>query len=401
MKLKRLAFWILLLILLGAMVFFAMRPEPVPVDFAAVQRGPMRVTVDEEGKTRVRNRYLVSSPLTGRVLRIELEPGDPVKKGQVVAVIQPADPVLLDARTRAEIEAQIRSFEAAVGQAEAEKRRIAKELEFARSELGRQKSLESKGVVSRQQLEAAETEVESRSQALEAAEYAVGVARENLEMARARLVEAGQRSRASRASPQRPVAVPSPVSGVVLRRLRQSEAMVPAGEPLIELGNAANLEIVADLLSTDAVKVKPGDRVLIEEWGGERPLNGRVRMIEPSGFTKISALGVEEQRVNVLIDFTDPSEMWSALGDEFRVEVRIVIWERDDVVKVPTSSLFRQKDQWAVFLSEDGRAVLREVQIGRRNGLEAEVLEGLSEGDRVIAYPSDEVKDGVEVVARS
>ncbi len=401
MKLKTIAFWGLILAVLAAMVFLAFRPEPVPADFTSVTRGPLRVTIDEEGKTRVHDRYIVSAPLAGRVLRIELEAGDPVRAGQALAVIEPVEPSLLDARATAEIEAQVRAARAAVGQAEAEARRIQGELDFARAELRRQKELEAKGVVSRQQLEAAETDVATRQEGLQSADFAIQMARENLEMAQARLLETAKATPGAGRSTRQPVTVRAPVEGVVLRRLRESESVVPPGEPLLEIGNSRSLEIVSDLLSTEAVKVNPGDSVSIEEWGGERPLNGRVRLIEPSGFTKISALGVEEQRVNVIIDFTDPVELWSSLGDEFRVEIRIIVWEKPDILKIPTSSLFRHGEKWAVFRVQQGKATLTEVEIGRRNGLEAELLSGLREGDRLVAYPSDDVKDGVEVAERT
>lgn len=402
MKLKRIAGLALVLAAIAAAVFLAFRPQPVPVDLTSVRRGPLRVTIDEEGETRIRERYRVSAPLTGRLQRIGLEPGDAVRAGQTVAVIEPVDPALLDVRTRAEAEAQVKAADAALGQARANSRRIQSELEFARSELARLTALESRGVVSKQQVDAAQSEVRSREEALEAARFAIEMAAENLEMSRARLLESGKTApQAAASKPRAPVAVRAPVSGVILRRLRESEAVVPAGEPLLEIGDPSHLEIVSDLLSTDAVKIRPGDSVLVEDWGGEQPLHGRVRRIEPSGFTKISALGVEEQRVNVLIDLTDPKEVWASLGDGFRVEVRVIVWEKEDVLKVPVGALFRHGDQWAVFEIENGKAALRPVEIGRRNGLEAEVLSGVSESARVVDYPGDQVRDGVDVVERS
>ena len=214
-----------------------------------------------------------------------------------------------------------------------------------------------------------------------------------LEVARASLLQ-------TRSGKAATIPLYSPVDGVVLRRLEESAAVVPAGQPLLEVGNLHDLEIVADLLSTAAVSVRPGQRVLIEQWGGGRPLDGRVRLVEPSGFTKISALGVEEQRVNVIVDFDEPREMWEPLGDGYRVEVRIIVWSKDNVLKIPTSSLFRRNTEWAVYKVVNGAATVQPVAIGQRNGLEAEVLEGLAEGDRIIVYPSDAVQEGTKVTER-
>ena len=391
-----------------ALLVWAFLPKPVPVDFASVERGALAVTVDEEGETRVRDRYAMSAPVAGRVLRIELEPGDPVAAGEVLARFLPSDPILLDARSRAEAGARVRAAEAGLGRARAERQRAEAELELARSELARSESLAEQGIASREQLDAAATAATTREEIQRAARFAESAAAHELELARARLYQTVPSSSSARGNPAaaEPVVLSSPIAGVVLRRLRESEAVVPAGEPLVEVGDPADLEIVSDLLSSDAVKVGAGDPVWIEQWGGGEALNGRVRRIEPSGFTKISALGVEEQRVNVVIDFADPRAAWEALGDGYRVEVRIVIWQGDDVVKVPASSLFRHGGGagvgpgWAVFKAEGGRARLTPVEVGRRNGLEAQILSGLAPGDRVILHPSDKVADGVKLERR-
>ncbi len=387
-------------ILVVLMIGLALRPKPLAADFAVVERGPLRVTIDEEGETRVRDRFVVSAPLAGRVLRIELEPGDEVRAGEtVLATFQPSDPILLDARTRAEAEARVGAAEAALGLARAERDRAEAELRFARGEEARYRALAAEEIVSRERAETAELEARTREEALEAAKFAVHSAEQGLVAARAGLLETTLEETGR--NDGRVITLRSPVDGLVLRRLRESEAVVPAGEALLEIADPAELEIISDLLSTDAVKIRRGNPVLIEQWGGERPIRGVVRRVEPYGFTKISALGVEEQRVNVVIDFEDPREAWEALGDGYRVEVRVVVWERDEVLKVPTSSLFRAGDDWAVFAVEDGKAVLRPLEIGRRNGLEAEVLSGLEEGIEVIVHPSDAVADGVAVMARS
>jgi len=378
------------------LLVIALWPSSVGVDVATAKRGSMRVTVDEEGETRVHDRFVVSAPVAGEVLRIELEPGDPVRRGEtVLATFQPAAPNPLDVRSRAEAEAGVAAARAALGSARAERERAEAALRLARSELGRSRELAEQKIVSRQDLESKETEARGAEEAMRAAEFGVASAMHQLEMAQARLLQATGGGRGSRA-----IEIHSPIDGVVFKRYRESEAVVPAGEPLLELGDPHHLEIVSDLLSTDAVKVTPGDPVLIDQWGGDRTLRGRVRLVEPSGFMKISALGVEEQRVNVIVAFEDPEEAWAALGDGYRVEVRVVIWEGQDVLQVPTSSLFRRGERWAVFAVDSGRARVRTVGIGQRNGLSAQVLSGLEDGDTVVVHPSDSLEDGARIARR-
>jgi HlyD family secretion protein len=385
----------LVAIVLAAIGVWAFRPAAVPADFAAVGRGPLQVTVDEEGRTRVRDRYVVSAPVPGRMQRIELEPGDPVvARKTIVARFEPTDPALLDVRTRAELEARVRAAEAAVGSARAERERIRTELVFAQSELKRFRQLAEERVIAQRELEAAERQVQTLERALQSADFAIRTAEHQLELARASLLQ----TRAGRIAT---IPLYSPVDGVVLRRFQESEAVVPLGQPLVEIGNLDDLEIVSDLLSSAAVRVRPGQAVSIEQWGGDRALRGRVRRVEPSGFTKISALGVEEQRVNTIIDFDEPRQEWRTIGDGYRVEVRIIVWAKEDVLKVPASSLFRHEGRWAVYTVEDGVARRQLVEIGQQGGLEAEVLGGLTAGQRIIVYPSDSVRDGVQVVERT
>lgn len=387
---------VLVFAVLIAIGVWAFRPQPVPADFAAVDRGPLEVTVEEEGRTRVRDRYVVSAPLPGRMRRIELEPGDPVAaKKTVVARFEPADPMLLDVRTRAELQARVRAAEAALGGARAERERVRTELGFAQTELKRAQKLVEERVIAPRELEATERQAQALQRALQSGDFTVRSAEHQLELARSSLLQTqGGRNGAL-------IPLYSPVDGVVLRRLHESEAVVPTGQPLVEIGDLNNLEIVADLLSSAAVAVKNGQTVHIEQWGGDRPLRGRVRRVEPSGFTKISALGVEEQRVNVVVDFEEPRSAWQSIGDGYRVEVRVIVWRKDDVVKVPTSSLFRHESKWAVYKVENDRAVRRIVDIGQRNGLEAEVLSGVAAGDRIVVYPSEALTEGVKVTARS
>jgi HlyD family secretion protein len=384
----------IVVLIVGAIVAVALWPESIEVDVVQVTRGAMQVTIDEEGETRVRQRFVVSAPVSGRLQRIELEPGDPVVRGKtVVARLMPAASPLIDPRSRAELTAGVEAARAAIGQAQAERDRAAAALARARSTLGRQQALAKAGAIARDQLEAAETAVRTAEEAHRAAEFTITRAEYELQLARARLqgpVAAGGRT----------VDVVAPIDGTVLRRLRESESVVPVGEPLLEIGDPAQIEIVADLLSTDAVRVRDGVPVLIEQWGGNHPLHGRVRRVEPAGFMKVSALGVEEQRVNVIIDFVDSSGGARQLGDGYRVEVRIVIWDEGDVVKAPVGSLFRNGDGWAAFVVEGGVAHLRPVQLGQRNDTEGEILEGISPGQAVVLHPPDTLTDGMRVTVR-
>ncbi|MDP2320514.1 MAG: HlyD family efflux transporter periplasmic adaptor subunit [Acidobacteriota bacterium] len=388
--------WLLIVLVVGAVVAIALWPAPVPVDVMPSTRGPLAVTVDDEGETRVRHRYVVSAPLTGRVLRSELEAGDPVVRGTtVVARVRAEAPALMDARSRAEADAAVAVARAALGRAEADLRRATAAVGLARADLRRQRDLAAAQLTTQQAVDAAETNASGAEEAVRAAEFAVAGARSQFDQATARLMAPTLEASG------RILTLTAPADGVVLKRLRQSESVVAAGEPLLEIGNpAADLEIVSDLLSTDAVRVKPGAKVRVEQWGGDRVLAATVRRVEPSGFTKISALGVEEQRVNVVMDFEDPAEAWNALGDGYRVEVRIVIWEAADVVKVPTSALVRQGDAWAVFVVDGNRIRRVTVAVGQRNAEEAEIQSGLEAGAQVIVHPSDRVVAGALVEVR-
>jgi HlyD family secretion protein len=391
---KRLWKIALVILVLAAIGYWAFRPAAVPADFATVERGSLEVTVNEEGRTRVRDRYVVSAPVPGRMARIELEPGDPVTaRKTLLAQFQPSDPALLDVRTRAELDARVKAAESALGGARAERERLRAELAFAQAELKRARRLVDEKVISAREMDVAERQAQTVERALQSADFGVRTAEYQLQQARASLTQ----SQGSRG-----ITIPlySPVNGVVLRRLQESAAVVPAGPPRLEVGDIRDLEIVSDLLSSAAVRVRAGQSVLIEQWGGDRPLKGRVRRVEPSGFTKISALGVEEQRVNAIVDFDDPAEERPAIGDGYRVEVRIIVSSRENVLKVPVSSLVRHGADWAVYTVDNERAVRRVVQIGERNGLEAEITGGLSGGERIIVYPSDAIAHGVKVTTR-
>ncbi len=396
--LNRIAFVLLLAAIVGAFIY-AFRPQPVPVDFDQVVRGPMQVTIDEEGETRIHDRFVVSAPVAGRVLRVDLEPGDPVRADRTpVATFLPTEPLLLDIRSQTEAEARVRAAEATVDRVTASLERVREELAFAESQMMRYGELFEQGLVSRERFDTAEFEARRQREAYNTTEFEIRDAEQAVEVARASLV--GAIESASAGSTGDPITIRSPIDGIVLRRLRESEAVVPTGEPLVEIGDTSQIEIVSDLLSADAVQIQIGDRVLIEQWGGGMTLGGHVRLVEPSGFTKLSALGVEEQRVNVIIDFDDQGKAASYLGDGYRVEVRIVVWETADALKVPTSTLFRTGEDWSVFSVAEGRATLRPVEIGRRNGLEAEILAGLTESEPVVVHPSEDVVDGVGIVPR-
>jgi HlyD family secretion protein len=376
----------------GGLLAVTQWPETLDVDVAPVTRGPLVVTIDEEGRTRVRDRFVVSSPVGGRVLRIELEPGDRVARGAVLARVRPEAPPLLDARVRAEAQAAAESARAALGRARAEEERARAALAQAERELARSRRLVEAGVLPTQDMDLRATEVQLAHEALEAAAFAARAAAAEVTRAEARLAPASRRATGGA------VAVTAPAAGVVLRRLRESESVIPAGEPLVEIGDPANLEIVVDLLSSDAARIREGARADVELSGQRLAIDAVVRRIEPSGFTKVSALGVEEQRVNVILDLPGPAGGEDVvLGDAYRVDVRIVVWEAPDVVKVPTSALVRDDEQWAVYVVEAGRARRRVVEIGGQNGREAEVLSGLAEGARVVIHPSDALRDGSRV----
>lgn len=386
--------WLLGLAAFGALAAVALWPTAVTVDVTTVARGPLTVTIDEDGDTRVHHRFVVSAPLAGRVERIDLDPGDAVAEGATIARLHAEPAQFLDARSRAEATAAVDAARGLVGRARADEQRARAALNLATADLAREEALAASGLTTRQSLDARLSAVVTAREAVSAAGFAVAAATADLEGARARLLPT------SLDGGGRVVTVTAPVTGVVLKRFLDSESVVPAGAKLVELGDPSHVEIVADLLSTDAVRVRPGMRVGLAEWGGDRAMGGVVERVEPSGFTKISALGVEEQRVNVIIDVDDDGAAWSAMGDGFRVEVAITIWHADDVVTVPTGALFRVGADWAVFVVVDGRARRTGLTLGHRTPLAAEVTAGLEAGARVVVHPPDTLADGDRVTAR-
>jgi HlyD family secretion protein len=394
---KRILNILVLLIVVGVVVALLtmwLRPDPVRVDVAKASRRPMRVTVGGEGKTRVRDRYVVAAPVAGRLRRILFRRGAKVFQRQLIAEIEPLPLAPLDPRQRAEAMGRVRAAEDAKAEVDRMVDRYKASYEQTRRDLKRTQVLAGDGVVSRQEVEETETAVATALREYEAARSRAERAAHDVEVARAALL-AVNRSPAAAI-----VKVLAPTSGRVLRVLEESERVVNAGAPLLELSNPSSLEVVIELLSTDAVKVSQGAMVFIENWGGPKVLEGRIRLIEPSAFTKISALGIEEQRVNVVADLAD---LEGTLGDGYRVEGRVVVWETTDALRVPVSALFRRGEVWSLFLVENGMAQVRDVEIGHFTSSEAEVKSGLEEGAEVVVHPPKDITDGtrVEIVGRS
>ena len=389
-KLLKRLLWTALAIALVGTIGYGLRPSPVSVEVAEATRGTFRVSVSEDGRTRVKDRYVISAPLTGSVARPTLRAGDAVRQGDVLVRMVPTASPMLDPRARAEAEARVEAARAAVRQAATAVERARAALHFARKDADRQRTLLAEGATAPQTAEQAELSERTRTEELASAEFGRQVAESELRLARAALTRIGSGS-------VELLAIHAPARGRVLRVLQESEAVVQPGTPLMEIGDPEALEIVVDVLTTDAVGLRPGAPVRIERWGGGEALAGHVHGVEPSAFTRLSALGVEEQRVNVLIDLDAPPSARAALGDGYRVEVSITVSEQPDRLLVPLGGVHRQDEGWAAFVVERGRAVHREVKVGERNGSEAEVLTGLSVGDRVVLYPTDAVEDGVRV----
>jgi len=390
-KIRRLVVSSVVALVVLALIVFALIPSPLEVETARVVRGPLRVTIDQEGETRARERFVISSPVVGRLLRVIFDDGDGVKQNEVVARI---DPLPLNQREREEVEARVESTEAALRQARARAAKAREDMEQARRDRVRAEHLAQEKVISAQALDLARNAAITSEQEFEAAQYNVQVAASELKIARAGLVS----MQAGRGKPAPLIELRSPVSGRVLRVLEKSERVVQAGTPILVLGEPDKIEIVADVLSTDAVKIQPGADVRLVGWGGDQPLRARVRLVEPYGFTKISALGVEEQRVNVISDFVDPP---GPLGDGYRVECQITVWAGENVLKAPMSSVFRRSEGWSTFAIENGRARARDIEIGHRNETEVEIVKGLAAGEEVILHPTNQVTDGFRVRGRS
>jgi HlyD family secretion protein len=372
-------------------------PKPVSVEVAAVTRGPLVVSVFEEGKTRIRHRYVISPPVAGFLSRVELRPGASIRPGEtVLAVIEPQMSGFLDARGLAEAEARVKAAEATKMERQAELDRATAALDLANKDVARADSLRRTGAIAAQEWDAAENRVEMLTRGLHAAEFALRVADFEITQAEAALKQA-QHPESENSTPLK---IFAPVDGFVLNVYEESARVVTPGTPIMEVGDPQDLEAEIELLSSDAVGVVPGADASIEHWGGDSPLRGRVNVVEPGAYTKISALGVEEQRVKVRVDFLDAPPPDHPLGDRYRVEARIVTWRADNVVQVPTGALFRRGNDWMAFVVKRAKAQLRKVEVAHNNGIVAEVRFGLNEGDTVIIHPPDPVHDGVSVVPR-
>jgi HlyD family secretion protein len=371
-------------------------PQPVLVEAVAAKRAPLTITIEEEGRTRVVDRYIISAPVDGVACRVQLNVGDAVEKNQVLLGITPLESQVLDPRSRAQAKAQVAVAESALLAAKEQASAAAAAAQLAEIELKRLQPLLEKGVISRDIFDKAATQVQTSAAEKRSADFNIEVTRYELQAARTVFeYTAGKSSEAAERVP-----VSSPITGRILKLVRECEGPVRTGEPLLEVGDPSALEVEVDVLSADAVKIQPGMQVLFDRWGGEQPLQGIVRNIEPVGFTKISALGVEEQRVLVISDFTSAMEQWQRLGDGYRVEAKFILWHEDNVLQIPASSLFRYQDGWAVFVIEDEHAKRRVVNVGQRNGLFAQILDGVKEGESVINHPSDQVEDNVLIKAR-
>ncbi|OQW99244.1 MAG: hypothetical protein BWK74_02665 [Desulfobacteraceae bacterium A6] len=371
-------------------------PDVEDVDLVDVSRGLLRVAIEEEGRTRLKERFVITAPTAGYVRRITAKVGETVKKGETIAVLEPMRSQALDPRSRAETEAMVSTAKASFEAAQEKERASAADVGYLEKKLERFTNLHLRGYVAKDLLDQAESEAKKAQAVRNSAKAAADAARFELERARTTLRNF---SADKRAGNNGIVYVYSPVDGSIFKIHHESEGAVGAGEPLIDIGNRKNLEVLAEVLSSDAVKIKKGTAVLFKRWGGDEPLAGTVRVVEPAGFTKVSSLGVEEQRVLVIADITSPPDAWSVLGDGYRLEAHFVIWEGKDVLQVPASALFRSGKDWAVFVYDKGKARLRKVEVGQRNGLTAEIISGIKAKDRVIAHPGDSISDGTRIRA--
>lgn len=391
-------------LLIGGAMAVAFWPKPMLVDMGTVTRGTMRLTIDEEGRTRVRDAYIVSTPVAGQLLRVRVQPGDSVVRGEtVVAYMRPTNPAALDVRTREQAEAAVSAAQAALRVARADLNAALANRDLSSSELERTMQLVERGVSTDAALDRARQSARIAQANVDTAEAAIAMREAEITNAQAQLIGFDDQGLATAIGGASPNDIPlfAPADGRILQVMQQSETTLPAGAPIMEIGNVpSDLEIVVALLSTDAVQVAPGDPVIVTDWGGQSDLEGVVARVDPFGVTQFSALGVEEQRVNAIVDLTSPASEFDGLGHGFRVETKIIVWEGQDVLIVPSSALFRSRDTWSVFAVEGGVAHLRAVQIGPNNGTEAQVISGLDEGAAVILYPSSGLSDGASVAER-
>jgi HlyD family secretion protein len=390
---RRLLVALLACALVGVVAYGAW-PRPIPVDAVGATRRALRISIDESGKTRVRDRYVVSAPIAGDLARIELRPGDEIEAGAALARLVPLAPPLLDPRARAEAEARLGAASSALAQARTVTLRAEVAAKHAEDDLAKARTLAGSGAIAGEALDHAELEARLRDAELVSARFSERMAAFEVQLATSTIARFDPK--AARADQ---FAISSPVRGRVLRVLQESAGVVAPGTPLLELGDPSSMEVVVDVLSADAVRIHVGASATLEAWGGE-PLRAKVRVVEPGAFTKVSALGVEEQRVHVALDLLDPRERWSGLGDGYRVEAKIVVSERAGVLVVPAGAVFRRDEEWAVYALERGRVRVRALRVGERNDRDVEVLEGVREGELVIVHPSERITDGVRGAPR-
>jgi HlyD family secretion protein len=376
---------------------YGLIPRAMDVDLVNVSRGPLQVTIEEEGRTRLKERFVISAPTSGMMRRIDANVGDPVEKGQTVAVLEPVWSQALDPRSRAEAQANVSAATAALKAAQEKERAAAADTDYLEKKLERIANLHASKYVAVDQFDQAASEVKKARAVRQAAEAAATVARFDLDRARVALQNFAS---IKSAGSDHTIHIPSPVTGAIFKIYRESEGSVTAGEPLMDVGDAGNLEVRVEVLSPDAVRIKKGTPVLFKRWGGDAPLSGAVRTVEPAGFTKISSLGVEEQRVLVIADILSPPDTWRVLGDGYRLEAVFVVLEARDVLQVPNSALFRTGKDWTVFVSDNGKARRRLVEVGKRNGFSAEILSGIHESEKVIAHPDEAIGDGSRIQPR-
>ncbi len=393
--LRRQVFIISIVLIVVGLLIYGFLPPTREVDLFSVTRGPLQITIEEEGRTRLKDRFTISAPTAGYLRRITAKVGDAVDKGQIVAALEPLQSQALDPRTRATAEAAVASADAALKAAIESEKVTNADVVYLEQRQARLKALYDKGSISKDQFDQINSEAQKARAFQLSAAAEVSVAHSELERAKIVL-----RNFSSVKGNGNIMAVTSPVNGAVFRVYHESEGAVNMGEPLMDIGDPGNIEVLVEVLSSDAVKIKKGTAVLFKRWGNDAPLNGTVRLIEPAGFTKISSLGVEEQRVLVLADITSPRNQWDVLGDGFRMEAHFVIWEGENILQIPASALFRSGREWAVFVAENGRARKRLLTIGQRNGLAAQVVSGLKEKEKVIAYPDDTIGEGTKITQR-
>jgi HlyD family secretion protein len=395
--LRRKIFVISVILIVVFLLIYGFLPKTQVVDIVSVTRGPLQITIEEEGRTRLKERFTISAPTAGYMRRINAKVGEPVKKRQIVVVLEPLQSQALDPRSRATAQASVTSAEASIKAAMERERVATADAGYLEQRRERLKALYAKSAVTKDQFDQIDSEARKARALQLSAAAEVSVAKSELERAKITLQNF---TVVKKNGIHDAVEVTAPLSGVIFRIYRESEGAVNMGEPLLDIGDVNNLEVRVEVLSSDAVKIKKGTPVLFKRWGRDEPLTGSVRLVEPAGFTKVSSLGVEEQRVLVIADITSPPEKWQALGDAYRLEANFIIWEGQNILQIPASSLFRSGKDWAVFVEEKGKARKRIVDVGQRNGLAAQIISGLKENEKVLAYPDDSISEGTKIRQR-